>query len=105
MKGKNIANSISLPKAKIDNQLLTKQEMYLALRKPSCSKKSEVTKIIKTKGTAGCALLNIRPSSLSDLSDRSEGKTGLRQISWIFEANSWLFNEKMREIWPNPAFP
>jgi len=44
-------------------------------------------------------------SSLSDLSDRSEGKTGLRQISRVFEANSWLFNEKMREIWPNPAFP
>ncbi|QBC44580.1 hypothetical protein C1H71_14310 [Iodobacter fluviatilis] len=37
-------------------------------------------------------------SSLSDLSDRSEGKTGLRQISRVFEANSWLFNEKMREI-------
>ncbi len=100
----NIANSISLLKAKIDNQFLTKK-MYLALRKPSCSKKSEVTKIIKTKGTASCALLNIRPSSLSDLSDRSEGKTGLRQISRVFEANSWLFNEKMREIWPNPAFP
>jgi hypothetical protein len=45
------------------------------------------------------------PSSLSGLSDRSEGKTGLRQISRVFEANSWLFNEKMREIWPNPAFP
>jgi len=49
-----IANSISLLKAKIDNQLLIKQKMYLALRKPSCCKKSEVTKIIKTKGTAGC---------------------------------------------------
>jgi hypothetical protein len=58
----NIANSISLLKAKIDTQFLTKQKMYLALRKPSCSKKSEVTKIIKTKGTTSCALLNIRPS-------------------------------------------
>jgi len=36
-------------------------------------------------------------SSLSDLSDRSEEKAGLRQISRVFEANSWLFNEKMRE--------
>jgi hypothetical protein len=56
----------------------------------------------------GCTAMNetsTDPSSLSDLSDRSEGKTGLRQISWCFEANSWLFNEKMREIWPNPAFP
>ncbi|QBC45457.1 glutamate-cysteine ligase family protein [Iodobacter fluviatilis] len=39
--------------------------------------------------------LVLHPSSLSDLSDRS----GLRLISWVFEANSWLFNEKMREIW------
>ncbi|QBC44013.1 hypothetical protein C1H71_11010 [Iodobacter fluviatilis] len=51
------------------------------------------------------ALSQKTASSLSDLSDRSEGKTGLRQISRVFEANSWLFNEKMREIWPNPAFP
>jgi hypothetical protein len=49
--------------------------------------------------------LMLSTSSLSGLSDRSEGKTGLKQISWVFEANSWLFNEKMREIWPNPAFP
>jgi hypothetical protein len=48
---------------------------------------------------------NTSPSSLSDLSDRSEEKTGLKQISRVFEANSWLFNEKMREIWPNRAFP
>jgi hypothetical protein len=49
--------------------------------------------------------VELAASSLSDLSDRSEGKTGLKQISRVFEANSWLFNEKMREIWPNPAFP
>jgi len=49
--------------------------------------------------------LMLSTSSLSGLSDRSEGKTDLRQISRAFEANSWLFNEKMREIWPNPAFP
>jgi hypothetical protein len=43
-------------------------------------------------------------SSLSGLSDRSEEKTGLKQISRIFEANSGLFNEKVREMWLNPAF-
>ena len=43
--------------------------------------------------------------SLSGLTDRSEGKSGWSQIFRSFEANSGLFNEKEREIWPKPAFP
>jgi hypothetical protein len=59
----------------------------------------------KTGPNAAANETSTDPSSLSDLSDRSEEKADLRQISRVFEANSWLFNEKMREIWPSPAFP
>jgi hypothetical protein len=49
--------------------------------------------------------LGERPRSLSDLTVRSEGKSGLIQFCCSFEANSWLFNEEEQQNWAKPAFP